>query len=461
MHTHTSSGLFVSSPRVDTRPLPAENPRGSGREHFLHRAGLATIVIALLAGCETHRSTVATAPVASATVDAGADASIDVSELGATSHTPHAPGASTPGGPLAGIDAGLLARFEAGRDDFTEEESIADGIGPVFNEVSCGTCHDQPVGGTTGRGETRFGRIIGGRFDPLAEKGGSLMQDHAIGTVAAGAGTYTYVPEVVPPEANVTATRITTPLLGLGLVDAVPDQTFLLLARLEAFRSPSTRGVPSLATEIRTGATRVGRFGWKAQEPTLHQFSGDAYLNEMGVTNPEFPDESCPQGDCSKLAFNPVPTLNNDGGDVDHFTDFMTLLGPPPRGLGESSGPQDGEQVFRRVGCANCHTPSLVTGPSPIPALDHKVFQPYSDFLLHDMATLGDGIAQGTASGRQMRTAPLWGLSARHSYLHDGRAKSVEDAIEAHAGQGQWARAEFNRLNPRQRAALLAFLSSL
>jgi len=219
--------------------------------------------------------------------------------------------------------------------------------------------------------------------------------------------------------------------------------------------------VPSLATEIRTGATRVGKFGWKCQEPTLHQFAGDAYLNEMGVTSPEFPDENCPQGDCSRLAFNPVPTLNNDGTDVARFEDFMTLMAPPPRNDRGYHSPV-GEAVFRAIGCANCHTPSLVTGPSPVTALSNKVFSPFSDFLLHDMGTLGDGIAQGSASGRQMRTAPLWGLTTdRHSFLHDGRAKSVEAAILAHAGQGQASRNLFLRLNPGMRNHLLAFLGSL
>jgi CxxC motif-containing protein (DUF1111 family) len=411
----------------------------------------------ILAGCGTHRSTTATtAPVVTTE---SADASVSATALGATPTT-LAAATTTLGGPLAGLDAALLARFEAGRDDFAEEEGVDDGIGPVFNETSCVTCHNAPVGGTTGRAETRFGRIANGRFDPLDARGGSLMQDHAIGEVPAGAGTFTYVPEVIPPEANVHATRITTPLFGLGLVDAVPDAVFLLLARLEAFYSPSTRGVPNLVTEIRTGATRVGRFGWKAQVPTLHQFSGDAYLNEMGITSPEFPTENCPQGDCGKLAFNPVPTLNNDGEDVDQFTDFMTLLGPPPRGP-RSFQTEVGSAVFYRIGCANCHTPSLVTGFNPIPALSRKVFQPYSDFLLHDMGALGDGIEQGRARGRQMRTAPLWGLSARPTYLHDGRASTVEGAISAHSGQGAESRARFRQLDGGARAALLAFLRSL
>jgi len=476
MRAPNRSGSFVPSPQGNARRRHAEIPgaggpsegdpdRGAARSH-LYRVGLAAIALTLVAGCDTQRATVATAPAVHAdatalavTADADADTSVDVSELGATSFTPEAR-PTTLGGPLAGLDAGLLARFEQGRDDFIEVESVEDGIGPVFNELSCGTCHDTPVGGTTGRGETRFGRIVNGRFDPLAERGGSLLQDHAIGVVAAGVGAFTYVPEAVPAEANVRATRITTPLFGLGLVDAVTDATLLLLARLEAFRSPETRGVANLVTEIGTGAMRVGRFGWKAQVATLHQFSGDAYLNEMGVTSPQFPDENCPQGDCASLAFNPVPALNNDGEDVEHFADFMTLLGPPPRGE-RSFRSQAGAAVFRRIGCASCHTPSLVTGASPVGALSHKVFQPYSDFLLHDMGELGDGIVQGNAGARQMRTAPLWGLDARRTYLHDGRATSVEAAILGHAGQGAMARSRYARLNPNLRAALLAFLRSL
>jgi len=213
-------------------------------------------------------------------------------------------------------------------------------------------------------------------------------------------------------------------------------------------------------TEIATGATRVGRFGWKAQVPTLHQFSGDAYLNEMGITSPEFASESSPQGNVAILQFNPVPTLNDDGGDIQLAADFMQLLGPPPRGP-RTFQSSYGSAVFRQAGCASCHTTTLVTGASAVRAIAHKAFQPYSDFLLHDMGSLGDGIVQGGTSGRQMRTAPLWGLSSRPSYLHDGRAKTPEDAILAHAGQGSLSRILFSRLGPRERAALLAFLRSL
>ena len=420
------------------------------------RNTLLTLLSVALVSCETHRTAVSTAPDVP---PEEAGVAVDVKELGATATTPTV-GATTLGGPLPGLDAEQLARFNAGRDNFMEVNSAEDGLGPVFNEASCVACHDAPVGGTNGRAETRFGRWSAGGFDPLAEHGGSLMQDHAIGAVAGGAGTFTYVPEVVPSAANVRATRITTPLFGLGLVDAVPDLTFILLARLQAIYSPATRGRPNLVTEVRTGATRVGRFGWKAQVPTLHEFAGDAYLNEMGITSPEFPSENCPQGDCGSLAFNPFPTLNNDGKDVARFADFMTLLVPPPRS-NRSFLTLSGEYWFAQVGCASCHTPALVTGFSPVPALSRKVFLPYSDFLLHEMGALGDGIAQGRAGPREMRTAPLWGLGARKTFLHDGRATSIEDAILAHSGQGAPSRARYSRLPSGPRTSLLAFLRSL
>jgi CxxC motif-containing protein (DUF1111 family) len=155
-----------------------------------------------------------------------------------------------------------------------------------------------------------------------------------------------------------------------------------------------------------------------------------------------------------------MPTLNDDGENVEKFSDFMTLLAPPPRPA-RSYVNLAGELVFARIGCASCHTPALVTGASPVPALSRKVFFPYSDFLLHDMGALGDGIAQGRAGPREMRTAPLWGLGTRTSFLHDGRARSAHEAILAHSGQGAAYRARYARLDPFSRAALLAFLRAL
>ena len=145
---------------------------------------------------------------------------------------------------------------------------------------------------------------------------------------------------------------------------------------------------------------------------------------------------------------------------MDHFTDFMQLLAPPPRG---AVGPQQiaGETIFDAIGCAQCHTKTMTTGPNQIAALDHVDFHPFSDFLLHDMGSLGDGIAQNEATGRMMRTQPLWGLRAQTRFLHDGRALTLSDAIQGHAGQGATAEAAFEALDPISRALLLEFLNSL
>src|SRR2546426_1262088 len=369
------------------------------------------------------------------------------------------------GEPFANLPPAQLALFTAGRMELEEGEAVDEGLGPSFTEASCRTCHFGPgmaVGGTTGRVETRFGRVRSdGTFDPMTEFGGSLLQDQGIGPVTVG-GAFTFVGEVVPREATVTARRITTQLFGLGLVDAVPDDEFRQLAQLEGAASPATAGTPNIVFDIAAGRTRVGRFGWKAQVPTLHQFSGDAYLNEMGITNPAFPDESCPQGDCGLVPHNPLPSPppNDDGSGVKKFTDFMTLLAPPPRGALSLQG-LEGSGVFALIGCANCHTPALVTGNSTVAALSGKVFQPFSDFLLHDMGGLGDGIVQGVATGRQIRTAPLWGVRTRARLLHDGRATSLDAAILAHDGQGKRARDRFAGLGVRARNALLVFPNSL
>lgn len=364
------------------------------------------------------------------------------------------------GGPLPDLTPAQLAEFEAGRAKFTRTETVADGLGPVFNEASCVACHVGPggaPGGGNGRLEHRFGRSANGVFDPLVAQGGSLQQDHAIGSVADG---YVFVPEIVPPQANVVAGRRTTPLYGLGLVDAVPDSTFISLAQLQALITPATAGTVAWDDDLATGKKAVGKFGWKAQNPNLFQFAGDAYLNEMGVTNPQFPNENCPQGDCAALVHNPQPGLNDDGSDVLAFAQYMSRLAPPPAGP-QTSGTARGQDVFRALGCSECHIPSLTSGDSPVQALSHVRFSPFSDFLLHDMGALGDGIAQGSAGPRMMRTAPLWGVRTQPRLLHDGRAGSLEEAIAGHDGQGAASRDGFSALGQGDRAALMEFLQSL
>jgi len=371
------------------------------------------------------------------------------------------------GDPLPGVTAAERDAFGNGRIAFATAETPAEGLGPVFNDVSCVACHLGPgsaVGGNTTRTETRFGRSVNGLFDPLAALGGSLIQSQGIGKDGVlkphGCASVRFVGETVPSAATVQAQRRTTPLFGLGLVDATPDSTFQQLAADEARSTPATAGITNSVARVEAQQQNlIGRFGWKAQNATLHVFAGDAYLNEMGITNPTFPDENCPQGDCSNLVCLAAPEPNDDGDDVDAFTDFMSLLAPPPPGPAPPDGA--GQATFKRIGCADCHTQTLTTGPNASAALDRVMFHPYSDFLLHDMGTLGDGITQGNATGTLMRTAPLWGLRTQATLLHDGRATTVTDAIHAHAGQGAAARAAFDALNATQQSKLLAFLASL
>jgi CxxC motif-containing protein (DUF1111 family) len=359
------------------------------------------------------------------------------------------------GQPLPYLTAAELKMFDDGRDDFQEVETPEDGLGPVFNNTSCAACHSNPaVGGDSNIFETRFGRGDHNRFDAMEEAGGSLIQSEGIDAAACPG-------EKVPSNATRVAQRKSTPLLGLGLVDNVPDGTLERLAERQKSETPDVAGTTNKVTDVASGKVRVGRFGWKAQVATLKTFAGDAYVNEMGITNPLFPTENAPGGDATALAAcDKVADPEDDGTGVQNFTNFMTLLAPPPRGPITREA-QAGEAIFKQIGCAVCHQPTLKTGSHTVAALNEAEFHPFSDFLLHDMGELGDGIGQGQANGREMRTAPLWGIRVRSQYLHDGRATTLEDAVLAHKGQGKDARQQFKQLDRRDTERVIAFLNSL
>ncbi len=389
---------------------------------------------------------------------------------------PHAPPPPPPppptpplGAPLAGLNFDELQRWNVGKAAFLEPEDVPGGLGPVFTENACVVCH----GGATATGGsgihlvTRFGRLINGQYDPMVAFGGPVVQNRGIGKF----NGVNFVGEVVPPQATIVAQRRTVPLYGLGLVDAVPDHGFIQAAQFQQAAYPATAGVVSVVTDEVTGQQRVGKFGWKAQEGSVFEFAADAYVNEMGVTTPVFPNENCPQGNCSLLAANPAKTHPNDLTDatVQQFTDFVSFLAPPPPGPGSpainhgvpSAAVGAGQTLFVSLGCAQCHEPTWTTGPNAVAALNNVTFAPYSDFLLHNMGSLGDGIVQNTAGPTEMRTAPLWGLRFETSFLHDGRASTPTQAILSHAGQGLAARNRFAALNATQQSQLLAFLNSL
>ena len=233
--------------------------------------------------------------------------------------------------PVDGLTPEQQLAFARGSGTFSKGYRIANGLGPVFNEVACIACHGVEAGRSGNRRNTHFGWREKEAFDPLAEHGGTLIQVRGIGPITTIDGIHDFVGEVPPRETNVTAVRETQSLQGLGFVDAVPDETWLAIAEAEFEADPATAGRLHMVFDLASRSATVGKFGWKAHVPTLFQFAGNALLNEIGITSPGFRDEVCPQGDCLALAFNPAPALNDDGTDVAALTDFMTMLAAPPR----------------------------------------------------------------------------------------------------------------------------------
>jgi CxxC motif-containing protein (DUF1111 family) len=362
------------------------------------------------------------------------------------------------GDPLPGLTPDLLARFQAGKAVFDKNFDPPGGLGPVFNDTSCTNCHTQ--GGDGGGGdtlETRFGELTDGVFNQLLNLDGQLLHSKGIGLF----NGVDFVGETVPAVANVVARRRTNPLFGLGLVDAVPDETFQDLAQFQQTFTAATAGRVNMQIDVFSGQPRVGRFGWKSQIGTVLTFSGNAFLNEMGITTPFFPHENAPGGNQALLAANPARSNPNDTtATVMQLNDHTTLLAPPPR-KAPTRRSEAGAVLFDAIGCVNCHVPAFQTGPNTIAALDRVFFFPYSDFLIHDMGALGDGIVQNGAQGNEMRTAPLWGARVRTSFLHDGRATTLRDAILAHEGQGGAARDLFSVLTAREQDEIVAFINSL
>lgn len=358
---------------------------------------------------------------------------------------------------LSGLTAAQKTDFANGKVEFLNVETVEGGLGPIFNDVSCVACHFQGgAGGASRITVTRFARLLDGVFDPMTEFGGPLLQRRAIAPEFM---------EFVPKEATIIAKRLTTPLFGAGLIEAIPDAN--LLASAATTKPDGIKGKAAMMKDPISGEMHVGRFGWKAQHSSLDGFAADAYLNEIGVTNRYFPVENAPNGKKALLAkadkvLDPEDALAAGAvkSDLNLAADYMRLLAPVPP-ASPTSASLAGHAVFTQVGCAVCHTPSLTTGRSTIAALSGQRVPLYSDLLLHDMGKLGDGMVQGAAKEREMRTSPLWGLRLREAFLHDARASTVDLAIREHDGEAKIVRDRYVGLAPAKRQALLAFLNSL
>ena len=366
--------------------------------------------------------------------------------------------------------------FALDQQIYERQHDVSSGLGPLYNGRSCAECHQNPVsGGASQFTELRIGHhdANGDFVNPTVQiddgaaqiTGRSILNDRAV------------VPEAqehVPATEDIRALRAALQTLGDGFVEAIDDDTLRDIAAAQA-RSSGGR-IHGEAIEVPVleapGQTRVGRFGWKDQHSSLLSFIGDAYLNELGITNRLRPHDTTSIG---KVTRDPEDVPDSLGlANIDHFAQFVRGTKVPPRDakLAASVSAQAGEHLFHKIGCAACHVSTILTSPAgvlinggtfAVPlALGNKIIHPYGDFLLHDIDT-GDGIVQTPPqdTAKKLRTAPLWGLRVRPRYMHDLSSLTLENAIERHGGEAEEVRQEFRSLSESEKEQLFQFLNSL
>src|SRR5215470_14975997 len=327
---------------------------------------------------------------------------------------------------------------------FVADFTPAQGLGPLYNRRSCVLCHGSPTTGGMGWDGLglvqRVGRFERGSFDPLVGAGGPVAREHSIAEL----GIACDLRAGPPASANLISVRNAPPLYGLGLIDRISDAAIRSSAA-----SGNNKGRVHIVRDA-LGNERIGRFGWKADTATLEQFVGEAFRNELGITNPVAPtDLVSPGNGCGGQA---SAKLDDDGTVVRAVTAYIGSMPPPPSKVGPQH--RAGQLLFSTIGCAACHTPTLPSDGVDIPL--------YSDLLLHDLGpAMDDRVVQGEATGKDWRTTPLWGLGMRGRFLHDGRATNVPDAILAHDGEAAAAAKAFRQLTWHEQASLLAFLLAL
>jgi CxxC motif-containing protein (DUF1111 family) len=394
------------------------------------------------------------------------------------------------GDPLPGLTDKELGRFNVGVREFERVHVPEDGLGPTFNQVSCAACHSVPATGGSLADKRdlviRIGRTdpITGKYDPMTDFGGQVLSRQSVSSFRRSGGPFLSESvcrqpgNVIPVEAEFISFRFGQPLFGLGLIDAISEETILANADPDDRDRDGISGRANMVIGKHTGKVAVGRFGWKAHMVSLQDINSDAYIVEVGITSPDFPSERTPNGrtpreGCDLVPDSPQPE-DRIGFSVEGFNDFISFLAPPPRRQLDSSATR-GRQIFDSIGCVKCHTPVLMTAsnlPSDFRSLANKEAHLFSDLLLHDMGDeLADGIeqpepefqpkGQSPANGREWRTQPLWGLSAKPFFLHDGRTKDLSTAIILHGGEAQSSRNRFLRISSKDRTDLINFLKSL
>jgi CxxC motif-containing protein (DUF1111 family) len=465
---------------------------------------------------------VAVTLTATAAVLGAADTfSVPPAALSAGAFTASEANASAYSIPIPQLTDEQRAVFAAGKAQFNEAWVVAPdpsgvwGLGPTFNEDRCAHCHENngrapaPVNdgfaergtlvrlslpGTTREGAPLPHPVYG---DQLQNRG---IQDRVPGE---GRAQFTYTEETVTfadgesvalrkPQLHLvalafgelgpevmTSVRVAPAMVGLGLLEAVPEESILQIAATQEKRGVSGR--PNRVWDVETETVILGRFGWKANQPNLRQQIAAAFHGDIGATTYMFPEENCPAAQSACLD---VPSASKCGGQggctgnqyrpevvpsrLTNITFYLQSLAVPARRNVDDPAFQRGEQLFEQANCSACHVPELKTGKAALPAASNLVIHPYTDLLLHDMGeALADHRPDFLADGREWRTPPLWSIgllqvvNGHSELLHDGRARSVTEAILWHGGEAQAAREAFRNMTKADRQVLVKFVESL
>jgi len=378
-----------------------------------------------------------------------------------------------------------------------------DGLGPLYSATNCSACHfkdgrgSPPIEGNDFKGLLLRLSIPGEAPDggPLGDPvyGGQLNHLAILGVEPEGAPLVSY--EEVPgayedgesyslrqpsytieapaygplPADLLVSPRVAPMMIGLGLLEALPEETILSLADPDDSDGDGISGRANYVPDVLSGQKVIGRFGWKANQPSVLQQNAGAFLGDIGITSSLFPDQNCSeaQATCVESISGGSPEL--DESKLTNITFYAHTLAVPARRNVDDPTVLHGRDLFRKAGCASCHAYGLTTGDAPDhPELSGQVIWPYTDLLLHDMGeALADNRPDYEADGKEWRTPPLWGIGLiesvnKHTFLlHDGRARGFAEAILWHGGEAEASREAFRSMNKSERDALLAFLESL
>ena len=412
--------------------------------------------------------------------------------------------------PAANLREEHRASFFVGNSFFNRNWVIApsstaarDGLGPLFNARSCSACHfkdgrsrppedgagaDTMVlrisqAGTNAVGGPNPDPVYGGQIQTASVPEVPPEADVTVNYVAveghfANGEVYRLRKPVVhirnprfgPLNSNLlTSSRMAPVMIGLGLLEAIPESTLRTLEDPDDRDGDGVSGRLNMVWDHAVATLRVGRFGWKAEQPSILQHTAGAFVEDIGVTSDVFPRENHTAAQLEEVHQPSGGSPEISRQILEAVVLYTSTLAVPARRDIDSAAVQNGSRLFKSLGCVACHVPNLQTGEKAgFPELSHQSIQPFTDLLLHDM---GDGLADHRpaflASGREWRTPPLWGLGLikkvnGHTFLlHDGRARNITEAILWHDGEGSRAQAGFRRLRRADREALVSFLESL